>query len=1209
MADAPRTFEDLGPNEWLVDEMYEQYRADPASVSPSWQDFFADYKTNGAAPAPSEAPTPTAEKPAAAAEKPKAEAKPTPTEAKVEAPAEPAGVPIKGAAARIVTNMEASLAVPTATSFREIPAKLLEVNRRVMNGYLGRTQGGKISFTHLIGYAVVRAIADEVPAMNASYVEADGKPRLVRHEHLGLGLAVDVDKGDGTRSLLVPCIRDADTLDFRGFWQAYEEIIKKVRNNKLTPDDFAGTTVSLTNPGTIGTERSVPRLMPGQGLIVGVGRLDYPASYEAADPRVLADLGLSKVITVSSTYDHRIIQGAESGLFLKRVHDLLLGEDGFYEDAFRALGVPYEAVQWRPDIHPLDRDQAMLDKQMQVNAVINAHRVRGHLIADLDPLAAKEPHMHAELDPATYGLTIWDLDREFLTGNLGCGSERLPLGDILKVLRDAYCRRIGIEYMHIQEPEEKRWIQEHVEGADGELGADEHRHILERLNSAEAFEQFLGKRYVGQKRFGLDGAESAIPLVDAVLECAAEEGLDGAVLGMAHRGRLNVLTNVVGKSYDQLFAEFEGSIDPETIQGSGDVKYHLGQSGKYVSRNGAELPIELAANPSHLEAVDPVVLGMVRARQDLVDQPGTYSVLPLLLHGDAAFAGQGVVAETLQSSQISGYRVGGTIHLVINNQLGFTTPPESARSSEYPTDVAKMVASPIIHVNGDDPEACVRAARLAYAYRQRFHKDVVIDMICYRRFGHNEGDDPSYTQPLMYKKIEARRSVRKQYTESLVNRGDLTLEEAEQALDDFQRRLQEALDQTRENVAGMGEVVAKPCPPPIGVLPHADTALDLPTIKRIFTAIDTTPEGFTVHPKLAKQFDTRRTAFADGTGDVDWGLAEALSLGSLLETGIGVRLAGQDSRRGTFSHRHSTLVDYETGAEYQPLAHLGDQQGKWFVYDSLLSEYAALGFEYGYSVANKDTLTCWEAQFGDFVNGAMIIIDQFLVSAEDKWDQTSGLVMLLPHAYEGQGPEHSSGRIERFLTLCAEDNMQVAYPSSAGQYFHLLRRQMLRDIRKPLIVFTPKSLLRAKQARTPVAELVDGTFEELLDDAGVTDRAAVKRVILASAKVAHEAIARRDETGAPAAVVRAEQLYPWPEQRLEEIVASYPNTESVVWLQEEPRNMGAWHFVKGRLFEAFATKLFVRGVARAESASPATGSSGVHKQEQEQLLQEAFADL
>jgi multifunctional 2-oxoglutarate metabolism enzyme len=1200
-----RTFDDLGPNEWLVDEMYERFRADPGSVSESWQDFFAGYEPRQQAPTPAaDRAEPEAEP--APAPKPEAEAEPKADEKE---PAEPPGDPIKGAAARIVANMEASLQVPTATSYREVPAKLLEVNRRVMNGYLGRTQGGKISFTHLIGYAVVRAIADEVPAMNASYIEADGKPRIVRHEHLGLGLAVDVAKDDGTRTLLVPCIRDADTLDFREFWAASEELIRKVRNNKLSPDDFAGTTVTLTNPGTIGTERSVPRLMPGQGTIVGVGRLDYPAAYEAADPRVLADLGLSKVITVSSTYDHRIIQGAESGLFLKRVHDLLLGEDGFYEDAFRALGVPYEAVQWRPDVHPLDRDQAMLDKQMQVNAVINAHRVRGHLIADLDPLASKEPHMHAELDPATYGLTIWDLDREFLTGSLGGAPDRLPLGEILRILRDAYCRRVGIEYMHIQEPEEKRWIQEHVEGVDTELTPEEHRHILERLNAAEAFEQFLGKRYVGQKRFGLDGAESAIPLIDAVLECAAEEPLDGAVMGMAHRGRLNVLTNIVGKSYDQLFREFEGSIDPETIQGSGDVKYHLGQSGKYVSRTGKDLAIELAANPSHLEAVDPVVEGMVRALQDLIDQPGTFSVLPLLVHGDAAFAGQGVVAETLQSSQIQGYRVGGTVHLVINNQLGFTTPPESARSSEYPTDVAKTVQAPIFHVNGDDPEACVRAGRLAYAFRQRFHKDVVIDMICYRRFGHNEGDDPSYTQPLMYKKIEARRSVRKQYTENLVNRGDLTLEEAEQALEDFQRRLQEALDQTREHTKAAGEVRARKPPAPIGVLPHCATAVEQEVIEEVFAAIDRVPEGFTVHPKLAKQFDARREAFAEGEGHVDWGLAEALSFGTMLREGTDIRLAGQDTRRGTFSHRHSVLVDYETGAEYLPLAHVADDQAKWFCYDSLLSEYAALGFEYGYSVVHKDALVAWEAQFGDFVNGAMIVIDQFIVAAEDKWDQTSGLVMLLPHGYEGQGPEHSSGRIERFLTMCAEDNLQVVYPSTAAQYFHLLRRQMRREVRKPLIVFTPKSLLRAKAARSPVSDLVECTFEEVLDDPGLGDPESVTRVALASAKVAFEAMTRRDELEAPVAVLRMEQLYPWPGERLEELIGRFPNLEELVWLQEEPRNMGSWRFAKRYLFEAYGDRCHIRAVTRPESASPASGSATVHKQEQEQLLEDTFADL
>ena len=1200
----------VGPNEWLVDEMYDQYRDDPTSVSASWQEFFADYRPGGAAAAatPARAPAPAAaptdgKGTAAPAPKPAAPvAAPKPAPAPAPAAAEP--TPIRGAAARIVANMEASLAVPTATSFREVPARLLEVNRQIINGYLGRTRGGKVSFTHLIGYAVVRAIADAMPVMNSSYHEADdAKPTVLRHPHVGLGLAVDVEKSDGSRTLLVPCIRDADTLDFKGFLGAYEEIIRKVRSNKLTPDDFAGTTVTLTNPGTIGTKQSVPRLMAGQGLIVGVGAIEYPTAYQAADPQTLADLGVSKVTTLTSTYDHRIIQGAESGMFLKKVYGLLLGEDDFYVDVFRSIGVPYEAVLWRRDINPRDREQAMLEKQMQVNTIINMHRVRGHLIADLDPLAWKEPHMHAELDPATYGLTIWDLEREFLTQGLG-GTESLPLGDILHVLRDAYCRTIGIEYMHIQEPEEKQWVQEQVEGISPALPTDDQRHILDRLNAAEAFEKFLGQKYIGQKRFGIEGAESAIPLVDAVLECAADAALDAVVMGMSHRGRLNVLANIVGKSYDQIFKEFEGNVDPETIQGSGDVKYHLGQSGKFASRSGAEIAIELAANPSHLETVDPVVEGMTRALQDVIDRPDTFTVLPLLLHGDAAFAGQGVVAETLNCSQIKGYRVGGTIHVIINNQLGFTTSPEAARSSEYCTDIAKMVQAPIFHVNGDDPEACVRVARLAFAYRQRFHKDVVVDMICYRRHGHNEGDDPSYTQPLMYKRIEARRSVRKLYTESLVKRGDITVEECEQALDDFQSKLQVALDHTRES-APPENAVAMPAPPPAGVLPHVETAVSREVVDRVMTALMTVPEGFTMHPKLAKQFETRHQMFLDG--EVDWGFGEAIALGSLLVEGTPIRIAGQDSRRGTFSHRHSTLVDYETGAEYAPLAHLADDQGKFFIYDSLLSEYAALGFEYGYSVMHKDALVCWEAQFGDFINGAQIIIDQYVVAAEDKWEQTSGLVMLLPHGFEGQGPEHSSGRMERFLTLCAEDNIQVCNASTSAQYFHLLRRQMRRGIRKPLVIFTPKSLLRARTARSKIEELTSGTFQEVIDDTGVDDPGAVTRVVFATGKVSHDALAARDEVGSTAAVARVEQLYPWPFEQVAEVLGRYPNADEIVWLQEEPENMGAWNSVKGRLYEAHGDTHQIHRVSRTESGSPATGSHAVHQQEQAAILAAAFA--
>ncbi|HET6773086.1 MAG TPA: multifunctional oxoglutarate decarboxylase/oxoglutarate dehydrogenase thiamine pyrophosphate-binding subunit/dihydrolipoyllysine-residue succinyltransferase subunit, partial [Acidimicrobiales bacterium] len=1145
MGDEPQSTESLGPNAWLVDEMYERYLADPGSVSESWRDFFADYRrdadhmapapvpagpaADGMAPAaaPPAAPpggsgnlaaapaAPTAPAPApapapAAAPAPAKAAAPAPPAAPV-APAKPAtparapeeapGEPLRGAAARIVANMEASLGVPTATSFRDVPAKLLEVNRRVVNGYLARTRGGKVSFTHIIGFAIVRAISDTVPRMNSTYLTGDdGKPRVIRHEHVGMGLAVDVEKSDGSRSLLVPVIRDADTLDFRAFWGSYEEIIRKTRSNKLTVDDFAGATVTLTNPGTIGTKQSVPRLMPGQGTIVGVGAIDYSAEWRGADPALLANLGASKVITVTSTYDHRIIQGAESGLFLKRVEELLLGADGFYDDIFRSLGVPYEAVQWRRDVNPIDRTESMLEKQMAVATLIRVYRVRGHLLADLDPLRWKEPGMAPELDPATYGLTIWDLDREFLTGGLG-GRERMVLSEILRVLRDAYCRTIGIEYMHIQDLDEQHWIQDHVESQSQQtLDTDDQRYVLERLNAAEAFERFLGTKWIGQKRFGIEGAESLIPVLDAILEAAADDHLEGSVMGMPHRGRLNVLTNIVGKNYDQVFKEFEGTLDPTAVQGSGDVKYHLGQVGKFQSRAGNEIDVELAANPSHLEAVDPVVEGMARARQDQINDPEAFSVLPILMHGDAAFAGQGVVAETLNMSDIKGYRVGGTIHIVVNNQIGFTTTPESARSGFYSTDAAKIVQAPIFHVNGDDPEACVRVARLAYAYRQRFHKDVVIDLVSYRRYGHNEGDDPSYTQPLMYAKINERRSVRKLFTESLVKRGQLSLDEAEQALDDYQQRLQQALDETRQSAPPANLRAAEPAPA-VGVLPRIETGVDRAVLDRVYDALGGWPEDFNIHPKLAKQFEAR-DKMVRSDGEVDWATAEALAFGSLLLEGTDIRLSGQDTRRGTFSQRHSVLVDHTSGREWAPLAHLGAEQAKFWIYDSLLSEYAALGFEYGYSVANKDALVAWEAQFGDFVNGASTIVDQYLVAAEDKWSQTSGLVMLLPHGYEGQGPEHSSARLERFLTLCAEDNIQVANATTAAQYFHLLRRQMRRDIRKPLFIFTPKSLLRSKFSRSPIEALTSGSFEEVLDDPGIDDPSTVRRVVFASGKVA-----------------------------------------------------------------------------------------------------------
>jgi 2-oxoglutarate dehydrogenase E1 component len=1123
--------------------------------------------------------------------------------------------------------MEASLAVPTATSVRTIPAKLLQVNRSLLNQHLTRTSGTRVSFTHIIGFAVVRALAAQ-SSLNSSYVadaDAKGHPGVVRHEHVGLGLAVDVARPDGTRTLMVPVIREAERLDFRTFVLAYEELVRKVHAGTISPDDFAGVTATLTNPGTIGTVQSVPRLMPGQGVIVGVGSIGMPAELQAADPRALAAIGVGPVVTVTSTYDHRIIQGAESGMFLSEISASLNGEHRFYDEVFASMDVPFEPVRFMPDRNAADDELDRLEKQVHVQSLINMYRVRGHLIADLDPLAAEPVRLHPELDPATYGLTLWDLDREFVVAGLAA-KRTMTLGNAVEVLRDAYCRTLAIEYMHMQDPEQKQWIQQHVEGVSTSLSSEEQRHILDRLNAAEAFEKFLHTRYVGQKRFGLEGAESTIVLLDAVLSAAATEGIEAAVMGMAHRGRLNVLANIVGKSYREIFREFEGDLDPESVQGSGDVKYHKGANGVFVNRLGHSIEVSLASNPSHLEAVDPVVEGMVRARQDRVWPAHPFGVLSLLVHGDAAFAGQGVVAETLELSQLAGYRTGGTIHVVINNQLGFTTAPASARSSVYPTDVAKIVQAPIIHVNGDDPEACMRAALLAFGFRQAFHKDVVVDIVCYRRFGHNEGDDPSYTQPRMYAIIDSKRSVRKRYTEVLVRRGDITLDEAEQALDDFAAKLQVALDETRQ--AAPPQVTASRVPPPDDdARPMVSTGIDTSTVLELAASATRVPEGFSLHPKLARQFGQRGKLVEND--EVDWALGEAIALGSLVLEGTDVRLTGQDTRRGTFSQRHAVLVDHETGAEWVPLAHLGGEStGRFAVHDSLLSEYAALGFEYGYSVDAPDALVCWEAQFGDFANGAQVIIDNFLVAAEDKWGQRCGLVMLLPHGYEGQGPEHSSARIERFLTLCARGNLRVAQPTTAAQYFHLLRSQVRGSGGQPLVVMTPKSLLRAEASRSRIEEFTSGGFRVVVDDPATSsaeqqaqeqesrpqiDPSEVSRAVLCSGKIAFDAMRWRERlmagavpAPAPTAIVRVEQLYPWPETELSAVLDRYPGATELVWLQDEPENMGAWPFAHGRLHRLVRDRYALRHVSRPESASPATGSAALHNIEHDDLLVRAL---
>jgi 2-oxoglutarate dehydrogenase E1 component len=1117
-------------------------------------------------------------------------------------------VRLRGAAARTAANMAASLAVPTATSVRSVPAKLLIDNRIVTNNHLARGRGGKISFTHLIGFALVRALA-AVPEMNDAYTEVDGKPAVLQPDHINLGLAIDVAGRDGSRQLLVPSIKSAQTLDFRQFWMAYEDIVRRARTGKLTVADYAGTTITLTNPGTIGTEHSVPRLMSGQGCIIGVGAMEYPAAYQGASAETLTRLGISKTVTLTSTYDHRIIQGAQSGEFLRRIHQLLLGEEGFYDGIFSALKIPYEPVRWVRDIAALHEDD--VTKPARVHELIHAYRVRGHLMADTDPLEYRQ-RKHPDLDINQHGLTLWDLEREFPTGGFG-GKPIMKLREILGVLRDSYCRTVGIEYMHIQNPEERTWLQDRIERPHGRPGHDEQMQILSRLNVAEAFEMFLQTKFVGQRRFSLEGAESLIPLLDAVLTEAARGHLDEAVVGMAHRGRLNVLANIVGKSYGQIFGEFEGNLDPRSTHGSGDVKYHLGADGVFSSADGSRIQTSLVANPSHLEAVDPVLEGVVRAKQDVLDmgEPG-FTVLPVLIHGDAAFAGQGVVAETLNLSQLRGYRTGGTVHIVVNNQVGFTTAPEYSRSSVYCTDVARMIQAPIFHVNGDDPEAVVRVGRFAFEYRQAFGKDVVIDLICYRRRGHNEADNPSFTQPLMYDIIDAKRSTRKLYTEALIGRGDITMEEAELALRDYQQQLERAFTETREAAAQpKPEAPAQPEPPAEPVDHTATpTAISDESVKQIIESQLSMPEGFVPHPRLQPLLQRRATMVNDDA--VDWATGELFALGSVLMDGHTVRLVGQDTRRGTFGQRHAVLVDRYTGAEYTPLRRFNSATARFHVHDSLLSEYAAMGFEYGYSIARPGALVCWEAQFGDFVNGAQTIVDEFISSGEQKWGQRSSVVLLLPHGYEGQGPDHSSARVERFLSLCAQDNMTVALPSTPASYFHLLRWQALSGRRKPLIIFTPKSMLRLKTATSSVADFTHGSFLPVIGDTqvgghGAADPARVRRVLLCAGKVYYDlagrrAAADRDDT----AIVRVERLYPLPAGELRAELGRYPADAEVLWVQEEPANMGAWPTMALHL-PGIAGRT-VGCVSLPSSSAPAAGSGVAHKAGHQQVIDDAFAD-
>jgi 2-oxoglutarate dehydrogenase E1 component len=1193
----------MGINSWLEDELYQQYRHDRSAVDEEWKRLF---ESNGGPKPANGSTTPVANgaKPAA-----------------VETPVSGDLQPLRGAAGRIAENMAASLVIPLATSQRTIAVKVMDENRRIINQHRTLVVRSKVSYTHIIGWAIVKALGS-VPGINFAYAERDGQPFRVVRNDVNLGVAVDVAGKDGSRSLLVPNIKNAGAKNFAEYLAAFDDLVGRARNAKLGPADFQGTTISLTNPGTVGTMSSNPRLMLGQGAIIATGAIDYPAEYRGAAEETRAVLGISKVMTITCTYDHRIIQGAESGAFLGQVQDLLDGADNFYEQIFEALRIPHQPIHWQTDRQPLlpgmtSARHAEIAKEAGIMQMINAYRVRGHLIADLDPLGS-EPSYHPEMDPETYGLTIWDLDREFLTGSLGqaigeAGPKPLAtLREILETLRSTYCGKIGAEYMNIQAPEQKRWLQQRMEPEANRWPLDRETRvrILRNLIEAEEFEHFLHSRFVGQKRFALEGAETASAILEEIIERAADGNVQEIVVGMAHRGRLNILANVVGKDVKQIFSEFEGEIDPASTQGSGDVKYHLGARSTRRMENGREITIAVSPNPSHLEAVDPVVEGIVRPKQDRLGDTARERVIPVLVHGDAAFAGQGVVAETLNLSQLDGYTTGGTIHLIINNQIGFTTLPDESRSTPYSTDIARGIQAPIFHVNGDSPQACIRVAQMAYDYRQTFKKDVVIDMFCYRRHGHNEGDDPSYTQPILYRKIKEHPSVATQYAERLVREKVVFPDEVQQMRKEVAQRLSEAYDavQQRAERYELAELSAVPDEDIGSFCPR--TAVNQQVLERVIRGITNFPPEFHLHPKLRGFNDKRRDVIAKN-GTLDWAFGEALAFGTLALEGTPVRLSGQDSGRGTFSQRHLAFYDSEDGHRYIPMQHISPEQGRFEVWDSSLSEYAVLGFEFGYSVADPLTLVIWEAQFGDFANGAQIMIDQFIASAEQKWGQPSGLVMLLPHGFEGQGPEHSSARIERFLTLCAENNLLVANCTTPANYFHLLRRQMYggsdrRGMRKPLVVFTPKSLLRHPRAVSTIQDFTAGGFREILDD--TIDPANVNRVVFCSGKIYYDLLAAREERKADhVALVRVEQLYPFASQQATDILARYSKTAEVVWAQEEPRNMGPWRVVRECIQPVLdATKREVRYVGRPESASPATGSGKRHQQEQAEIVNDAL---
>ncbi|SHF40819.1 2-oxoglutarate dehydrogenase E1 component [Fodinibius roseus] len=1208
----------FGPNSALVEELFNQYKEDPSSVPNHWKQYFDELDEDDSIEELKEEAqkagngTPASNK---------RREKNNKTAARKKEKKEDKGVPkgktlekIKGVSSKIVENMDDSLQIPTATSVRVLPMKMLIEDRAIINRHLLQHDEPKSSFTHYIAWAIVKALK-EFPNMNNSFVRKDGDPYKVIPDQVNLGLAVDVQNKDGSRNLLVPNIKGVDKMNFREFFHAYNNLIDKVRNGNLELSDFDGTTITLTNPGMIGTVQSVPRLMNTQGTIIATGAIDYPAEFQSMSQKVLSKLGVSKVMTVTSTYDHRVIQGAESGSFLKKLHTLLNGEETFYEEIFDDLDISYDPLPFGGDkyVGQLDGQGASLEDNKRAIAVmrlINMYRTRGHVLADLDPLS-DEPDHSPELDLEYYGLTLWDMDREFYCGGLG-GNEKAPLREIVRLLRDTYCGKIGAEYMHLLDLDERQWLRGRMESTANtpELNIDEKKEILHKLNQAKAFEQFLHKKYIGHKRFSLEGADTLIPMMHHMLEKAGEDEVEKIFMGMAHRGRLNILVNILNKPYRKVFADFEGNLDPDSIQGSGDVKYHLGAEGKYRTKAGRDIDIELMPNPSHLESVNPVVEGATRATQDH-DQAddANKNIMPVLIHGDAAFSGQGVVSETLNMSQLEAYQTGGTVHIIINNQIGFTTLPKDGRSTEYASDLAKMILAPIFHVNGDNPEQAVHAMQMAFEYRQKFNKDVVIDLICYRKYGHNEGDEPAFTQPGMYQEIESHPPVRDLYAQHLLNQEELTEEEAQELFDEFDELLREAFEDAKnasplevtDDMIERHETRQENWPE------FPDTTYPGEELKDIAVKLNTVPKGFDANPKLLKQLAKRAEIVEKNTKKIDWGFAEALSIGSLLKNGTTVRLTGQDAERGTFSHRHAILHGTETDQKFAPLNNLNEDQAPFYPYNSLLSEFACVGFEFGYSAAKLDALVIWEAQFGDFVNGAQIPIDQYISSSKAKWGQKSALVMTLPHGYEGQGPEHSSARLERFLQLCAQDNMQIVNLTTPAQYFHILRKQAMQEDKKPLIIMSPKSLLRHPLATSRTEDLAEGAYQPFIADGDVEDKSRIDRLVICSGKVYYDLYKQReDEEIDNIAVARLEQFYPFPDRDVKDMLSEYEHVDDIVWCQEEPKNMGGWTFVAPRIMQQLQENQSLRYAGRQASASPAAGQVKIHKAEQQKLIDQAL---